>query len=167
MKVLSVGSKPQHIEKGLSVGVFQIEAKCSILLNLPASRQEGVSFAADLLRLSKVLRYRLAKLPPEQATGDSEGHGDENDGPEPAAASHHFAGLALVDVEGERGLGEDLGLHLRGHRILGVLVEAIAVKSPGRRQGTGLQAVLEEFLMAGRIAPMNLHCLPKLSATVV
>ena len=56
MKVLSVGSLQQHVEKGLSIGVFQIEAKCTILLNLPASRLEGVSFAADLLRLAKVIR---------------------------------------------------------------------------------------------------------------
>jgi hypothetical protein len=56
MRVLSVGSKPEHVEKGLSIGVFQIESKCTILLNLAASRQEGVSFAADLLRLAKVIR---------------------------------------------------------------------------------------------------------------
>jgi YfiR/HmsC-like len=56
MKVLSVGGKQELVEKGLSIGVFQIESKCTILLNLPASRQEGVSFAADLLRLAKVIR---------------------------------------------------------------------------------------------------------------
>lgn len=56
MRVLSVGSKQQHVEKGLSIGVFQIDAKCTILLNLAASREEGVSFAADLLRLAKVIR---------------------------------------------------------------------------------------------------------------
>ena len=56
MRVLSVGSKPEQVEKGLSIGVFQIEAKCTILLNLAASRLEGVSFAADLLRLAKVIR---------------------------------------------------------------------------------------------------------------
>ncbi len=56
MKVLSAGSKSRYVEKGLSIGVFQIEGKCTILLNLAASRQEGVSFAADLLRLSKVIR---------------------------------------------------------------------------------------------------------------
>jgi hypothetical protein len=56
MKVLSVGSQQAHVEKGLSIGVFQIEDKCTILLNLSASRQEGISFAADLLRLAKVIR---------------------------------------------------------------------------------------------------------------
>jgi hypothetical protein len=56
MKVLSVGSKLAHVEKGLSIGVFQIEDKCTILLNLSANRQEGISFAADLLRLAKVIR---------------------------------------------------------------------------------------------------------------
>lgn len=55
-RVMSVGSKQSQVEKGLSIGVFQIDEKCTILLNLTASRQEGISFAADLLRLSKVIR---------------------------------------------------------------------------------------------------------------
>lgn len=55
-KVLTVGSKAEHVEMGISLGVLEIDEKCTILLNLPASRQEGVSFAADLLRLARVLR---------------------------------------------------------------------------------------------------------------
>jgi hypothetical protein len=56
LKVMSVGSKQAQVEKGLSIGVFQVDNKCTILLNLSASRQEGISFAADLLRLAKVIR---------------------------------------------------------------------------------------------------------------
>jgi hypothetical protein len=56
MKVLSMGSKQEQVEKGLSIGVFQIESALTILLNLQASRQEGVAFAPDLLRLTRVIR---------------------------------------------------------------------------------------------------------------
>ena len=56
MKVLTVGSREEHITKGLSLGVFVMDDKCAILLNLPASKREGVSFAADLLRLARVIR---------------------------------------------------------------------------------------------------------------
>jgi hypothetical protein len=56
LKVMSVGSKQAQVEKGLTIGVFQMEDKCTILLNLSASRLEGISFAADLLRLAKVIR---------------------------------------------------------------------------------------------------------------
>lgn len=56
LKVMSVGSSQAQVEKGLTIGVFQIEDKCTILLNLSASRLEGISFAADLLRLAKVIR---------------------------------------------------------------------------------------------------------------
>jgi hypothetical protein len=56
LKVMSVGSKQAQVEKGLTSGVFQMEDQCTILLNLSASRMEGISFAADLLRLAKVIR---------------------------------------------------------------------------------------------------------------
>jgi len=55
-KVLSVGSRQEQVEKGLSLGVFQVDSRTTILLNLPASRHEGVAFAADLLRLAAVIR---------------------------------------------------------------------------------------------------------------
>jgi hypothetical protein len=55
-KVLTVGNKQSQIEKGLSLGVFEIDSKCTILLNLTASRLEGIAFGADLLRLAKVIR---------------------------------------------------------------------------------------------------------------
>jgi hypothetical protein len=56
MKVLTVGSSEEHVSRGLSLGVFEIDDKCAILLNLPASKQEGVSFAADLLRIARVIK---------------------------------------------------------------------------------------------------------------
>jgi hypothetical protein len=56
MRVLSVGSSQEQVQKGLSLGVFEIDEKCTILLNLPASRLEGVAFGPDLLRLAKVIR---------------------------------------------------------------------------------------------------------------
>jgi hypothetical protein len=55
-KVLTVGSAQEQVKKGLSLGVFEIDAKCTILLNLTASRLEGAAFTADLLRLAKVIR---------------------------------------------------------------------------------------------------------------
>jgi hypothetical protein len=53
---LTVAAKREFVEKGLSIGVFEIDAKCTILLNLPASRMEGVAFGPDLLRLARVIR---------------------------------------------------------------------------------------------------------------
>jgi hypothetical protein len=55
-RALSVGAKPGYIEKGFSLGVFAMDGKCTILLNLQASRLEGVSFASDLLGLARVIR---------------------------------------------------------------------------------------------------------------
>jgi hypothetical protein len=55
-KVLSVGAKQDYVDKGLSFGVFEMDGKCTILVNLQASRLEGVSFASDLLGLAKVIR---------------------------------------------------------------------------------------------------------------
>jgi hypothetical protein len=56
MKVLSVGRERQQVHQGLSLGVFQVDGRTMIVLNLQASRQEGVAFAADLLRLAAVIR---------------------------------------------------------------------------------------------------------------
>jgi hypothetical protein len=51
-----VAAKREYVEKGVSIGVFEIDSKCTILLNLPASRLEGVAFGPDLLRLARVIR---------------------------------------------------------------------------------------------------------------
>ena len=55
-KVLTVASSAEQVHKGLSIGVFQVDSRTTILLNLKASRLEGVAFAADLLRLATVIR---------------------------------------------------------------------------------------------------------------
>ena len=55
-RVLSVGMRQEFVEKGLAFGVFEIDGKSTILLNLPASRNEGAAFTSDLLRLAKVIR---------------------------------------------------------------------------------------------------------------
>jgi hypothetical protein len=55
-KVLTVGSTPEHVRRGVSLGVFQVDSRTTILLNLTSSRLEGAAFAADLLRLATVIR---------------------------------------------------------------------------------------------------------------
>jgi hypothetical protein len=55
-RVLTVASQEAYIKHGLSLGVFSIHGKNSILVNLEASRQEGVAFGLDLLRLATVIK---------------------------------------------------------------------------------------------------------------
>lgn len=55
-KVLTLGSHQAHLRDGLSVGVFFIEGKNTILVNLEASREEGVLFSPEMLRLATIVR---------------------------------------------------------------------------------------------------------------
>jgi len=55
-KVLTVGSHEGYLKLGLSLGVFDIGGKNTILVNLDASREEGVAFGPELLRLATVVR---------------------------------------------------------------------------------------------------------------
>jgi len=55
-KVLTVGSQEGHLKLGLSLGVFEVDGKNTILVNLDASREEGVAFGPELLRLATVVR---------------------------------------------------------------------------------------------------------------
>lgn len=55
-KLLSVASQEGHLKLGLSLGVFDIGGKNTILVNLDASREEGVAFGPELLRLATVVR---------------------------------------------------------------------------------------------------------------
>ncbi|HEY5281508.1 MAG TPA: YfiR family protein [Polyangia bacterium] len=55
-KVLTVASQEAHLKLGLSLGVFDIGGKNTILVNLDASREEGVAFGPELLRLATVVR---------------------------------------------------------------------------------------------------------------
>jgi hypothetical protein len=54
--LLTIGAREDQVQAGLSLGVFQNEGKNVVTLNLPASRNEGAAFAADLLRLARVIR---------------------------------------------------------------------------------------------------------------
>jgi hypothetical protein len=55
-KVLTVGSQEAHLSQGLSLGVFLIEGKNTIVVNLEASREASVAFGPELLRLATVVR---------------------------------------------------------------------------------------------------------------
>jgi hypothetical protein len=55
-KVMSLASSPAQLRMGVSLGVFEIEGKNTILVNLEANREEGVAFAPDLLRLATVVK---------------------------------------------------------------------------------------------------------------
>jgi len=55
-KVLTVASQEAHLKRGLSLGVFEIAGKNTILVNLDASREEGIAFGPELLRLATVVR---------------------------------------------------------------------------------------------------------------
>jgi YfiR/HmsC-like len=54
-KVLSMGSREDHVVKGASLGVFLVDGKPTIYVNLTASKAEGTAFGSDLLRVAKVL----------------------------------------------------------------------------------------------------------------
>ena len=55
-KVLTVGSQESQLKLGLSLGVFDVGGKNTIMVNLEASREEGVAFGPELLRLATVVR---------------------------------------------------------------------------------------------------------------
>jgi hypothetical protein len=55
-KVLTMASKEDHLKLGLSLGVFSIDGKNTIFVNLEASREEGAAFGPELLRLATVVR---------------------------------------------------------------------------------------------------------------
>jgi len=54
--VLSIGSREDHITRGLAVGVLPMDGKPTIIVNLGASKAEGAAFSSDLLRLAKVIK---------------------------------------------------------------------------------------------------------------
>jgi len=55
-KVLTMASQESHLKQGLSLGVFDVDGKNTIIVNLEASREEGVVFGPELLRLATVVR---------------------------------------------------------------------------------------------------------------
>lgn len=56
LKVITMASRQDYVQRGLSMGVFSIDGKPTILVNLAASKSEGAAFGSDLLRLAKVIR---------------------------------------------------------------------------------------------------------------
>jgi hypothetical protein len=55
-RVITVGGREDYIKKGASLGVFLINARPTIMVNLPASKTEGAAFSSDLLRLATVIK---------------------------------------------------------------------------------------------------------------
>lgn len=55
-RTVSIGSREEHVQRGLAMGVFPVEGKPTIVINLPAAKAEGAAFSSDLLRLAKVLK---------------------------------------------------------------------------------------------------------------
>lgn len=55
-RAVSIGSREDQVQRGLALGVFQIEGKPTIVVNLPAAKAEGSAFSSDLLRLAKVIK---------------------------------------------------------------------------------------------------------------
>jgi hypothetical protein len=54
--ILTIGAKEEFVKSGLSLGVFVVDAKNTITVNLAATRDEGAAFAAELLRIGRVIR---------------------------------------------------------------------------------------------------------------
>jgi hypothetical protein len=52
----TMASREEQVNRGLALGVFPIEARPTIVVNLAAARSEGASFSSELLRVAKVLK---------------------------------------------------------------------------------------------------------------
>lgn len=55
-RVLTVAGSEAQLKQGISLGLFEIGGRNAILVNLEASKEEGVAFGADLLRLATVVK---------------------------------------------------------------------------------------------------------------
>jgi len=55
-KALTMASQEAHLKLGLSLGVFDLDGRNTIIVNLEANREEGVAFGPELLRLATVVR---------------------------------------------------------------------------------------------------------------
>jgi hypothetical protein len=55
-KILTLASREPQIPAGLSLGVFVIEGKNTLLINLSAARAEGSLFSSAIFPLAKVIR---------------------------------------------------------------------------------------------------------------
>ena len=55
-RILTVGSREEQVVRGLALGVFAVDSKPIIVVNLPAARSQGADFAIELLRVAKVIK---------------------------------------------------------------------------------------------------------------
>jgi|WetSurMetagenome_2_1015567.scaffolds.fasta_scaffold183858_2 hypothetical protein len=55
-KVLTMASREEQVAFGLSIGVFVIDGKNTLIVNLPASREEGAVFSGEMLKLARVIK---------------------------------------------------------------------------------------------------------------
>lgn len=54
-KLITMGAREEYVTKTLTIGVFTIDGKPTILINWGESQKEGASFSSDLVRLAKVI----------------------------------------------------------------------------------------------------------------
>jgi hypothetical protein len=54
--VLTLASRPEQLKAGLSLGVFPVDGKSVIMVNVGATREEGAAFGSDLLRLARLVK---------------------------------------------------------------------------------------------------------------
>ena len=54
-KIITMGAREDYVTRALSIGVFVVDNKPTILLNWGESQKEGAAFSSDLVRLSKVI----------------------------------------------------------------------------------------------------------------
>ena len=55
-KAVTVGVSSAQVRSGLAIAVYLDDGKSKIMVNLPASKKEGVMFSSDLLGLSEVIQ---------------------------------------------------------------------------------------------------------------
>ena len=55
-KLITIGTSSSQVRAGLSIAVYLENGKSKILVNLPASRSEGVAFSGELLGLAEVIQ---------------------------------------------------------------------------------------------------------------
>ena len=54
--IITIASREEQLNSGLSLGVFSFDGKTTITVNLPSSKDEGAAFSSELLRLARVIR---------------------------------------------------------------------------------------------------------------
>jgi len=55
-KATTIASREEQLAAGLALGVFSLDGQLTVVVNLPASREEGARFSSDLLRLARVIQ---------------------------------------------------------------------------------------------------------------